>query len=640
MKVELSKLISRIAVAGFVAVAVRYGGAKPAGTNAPPDDVSSPTNSPTMMCFSPRPMMLPPPEPTTNHQQPTNQIPNWTARGAYCDWERIDFCDGFRFPIGTNFIDGVTLFAYGEVRIKRGSAVSALVEDGSSASSTSGEDAASPLSGAPSTFIYSLPSRVSLEPNASSVTHGLTPSNSYLFSWHNCCVERCATNRVDASIELFRNGAIATTITPLSTPTPPTYTYYPPTLPEGVFGVGQDEAWIRATFPDEADHILALGYENWLLNEFVGINEENGHYMTSVTIAALPADGSPCYLVCGPYRVNVVEPGVYRFPLNVFETYEARTYPTAIPLSFEHDDGYRGEGVSFEIVDRSPTTPRLRLLLSAPRPTYDYWWSLDALLAVSPQHIPLDRANGAELQVFWNVADYAIDSIAGAAGLIYNVITHSRVRIEEARQKGWYEVTANDYEKYKSGYFEITDPIATNDVTVVTNRVDAWIFRGDSWHEEMTNGNRMISHLTAVTQGGSTAEVAETMNLQLLPGESAYVAVFMATSETYGIPPYDDRVSWTVTSNVGTGFSGTASVLGRMDAIHAAQSIENDLYGIKYDPLFLEGAHFAAPSDGRLRLRLMATAQNVGDGLRETCVQIVVFPTDANGAIIGWPPWM
>ena len=210
MKVELSKLISRIAVAGFVAVAVRYGGAKPAGTNAPPDDVSSPTNSPTMMCFSPRPMMLPPPEPTTNHQQPTNQIPNWTARGAYCDWERIDFCDGFRFPIGTNFIDGVTLFAYGEVRIKRGSAVSALVEDGSSASSTSGEDAASPLSGAPSTFIYSLPSRVSLEPNASSVSHGLTPSNSYLFAWHNCCVERCATNRVDASIELFRSGAMAT----------------------------------------------------------------------------------------------------------------------------------------------------------------------------------------------------------------------------------------------------------------------------------------------------------------------------------------------------------------------------------------------------------------------------------------------
>ena len=621
---------SHIVPAFLFVVAVLYGGSKPSmPTNAPPllgvgVRSRSTVESSNLHCMTT----------TTNY----DSLTAWHKRGAYCDWQRIDFPDAFRFPVGTNFIDGVTLFAYGEVRIKRGSAVSALVEDGSSASSTSGEDAASPLSGAPTTYTYQLPTRVSLEPNASSVSHGLTPSNSYLFSWHNCCVERCATNRVDASIELFRSGAVAITTTP--TDGLPTTIYQLPTLPEGWIGVGQDEAWIRATFPDEEDHILALGYENWLLNEFVGINEENGHYMTSVTIAALPADGSPCYLVCGPYRVNVVEPGVYRFPLNVFETYEARTYPTAIPLSFEHDDGYRGEGVSFEIVDRSPTTPRLRLLLSAPRPTCDYWWSLDALLAVSPQHIPLDRANGAELQVFWNVADYAIDSIAGAAGLIYNVITHSRVRIEEARQKGWYEVTANDYEKYKSGYFEITDPIATNDVTVVTNRVDAWIFRGDSWHEEMTNGNRMISHLTAVTQGGSTAEVAETMNLQLLPGESAYVAVFMATSETYGIPPYDDRVSWTVTSNVGTGFSGTASALGRMDAIHAAQSIENDLYGVEFDPLFLEGAHFAAPSDGRLRLRLMATAQNVGDGLRETCVQIVVFPTDANGAIIGWPPWM
>ncbi len=482
--------------------------------------------------------------------------------------------------------------------------------------------------------------RVSLEPNASSVTHGLTPSNSYLFAWHNACVERSATNRVDASIELFRSGAIATTVTPLSTPTPPTYTYQPAVPPAGFIGHGQDEAWIRATFPDEADHILALGYGNWLLNEYVGINEENGHYMTSVTISALPADGSPCYLVCGPYRVNVVEPGVYRFPLNVFETYEARTYPTAIPLSFEHDDGYRGEGVSFEIVDRSSTTPRPRLLLSAPRPTYDYWWSLDALLAVSPQHIPLDQANGAELQVFWNVADYAIDSIAGAAGLIYNVITHSRARIEEARQKGWYEVTANDYEKYKSGYFEITDPIATNDVTVVTNRVDAWIFRGDSWHEEMTNGNRMISHLTAVTQGGSTAEVAETMNLQLLPGESAYVAVFMATTETDGIPPYDDRVSWTVTSNTGVALTGGGSVLGRLGDLCGARSWLNRLYGVKYDPLFVEGLRFDAPQEGRLTLHMMTTAQNADDGLRETCVQIVVYPIDANGEIIGWPTWL
>ena len=163
---------SHIVPAFLFVVAVLYGGSKP----------SMPTNAPMMIGCTTT---------TANY----DSLTAWHKRGAYCDWQRIDFPDAFRFPVGTNFIDGVTLFAYGEVRIKRGSAVSALVEDGSSASSTSGEDAASPLSGAPSTFIYSLPARVSLEPNASSVTHGLTPSNSYLFAWHNCCAERCATNR-------------------------------------------------------------------------------------------------------------------------------------------------------------------------------------------------------------------------------------------------------------------------------------------------------------------------------------------------------------------------------------------------------------------------------------------------------------
>ena len=630
MKVELSKLISRIAVAGFVAVAVRYGGAKPAGTNAPPQVVGLVQGGSAVSALvedgSSASLTSGEDAASPLADAPSSaSISNWTARGAYCDWQRIDFRDSFRFPVGTNFIDGVTLFAYGEIVL--GSSPSRTMESSNLHCTTTTTD-----------YDYSLPTRVSLEPGASSVTHGLTPSNSYLFAWHNCCVERSATNRVDASIELFRSGAVAITTTP--TNGLPTTIYQLPTLPEGWGGYGQDEDWIRATFPDEADHILALGYGNWLLNEYVGINEENGHYMTSVTISALPADGSPCYLVCGPYRVNVVEPGVYRLPLNVFETYEARTYPTAIPLSFEHDDGYRGEGLSFEIVDRSPTTPRPRLLLSAPRPTYDYWWSLDALLAVSPQHIPLDQANGAELQVFWNVADYAISSICGVADLAYVELTHSRVRLEQVLQKGWYEVTANDYEKYKSGYFEITDPIATNDVTVVTNRVDAWIFCGDSWHEEMTNGNRMISHLTAVTQGGSTAEVAETMNLQLLPGESAYVAVFMATSEDYGIPPYDDRIGWSVTVNTGESLVGSLSVMELLEDVENARSFAKRLYGIRFNPILLGAKRFDAIAGQRLTLHMMATAQNVGDGLRETCVQIVVYPIDANGNIIGLPVWL
>ena len=164
-------------------IAVLYGGTKaPSSTNEPPDDASSSTNAPMMLCFSPRPMMLPPPE-------PTNQITNWTARGAYCDWQRIDFPPSFRFPVGTNFIDSVMLMAYGEIK--------------SNLHCSRRPSAISLRSIATSDFDFSLPTRVSLEPNVSSVTHGLTPSNSYLFTWHDCCVNRNPTNRVDASIELF-----------------------------------------------------------------------------------------------------------------------------------------------------------------------------------------------------------------------------------------------------------------------------------------------------------------------------------------------------------------------------------------------------------------------------------------------------
>ena len=82
MRTEFEKMISRLVVAGFVAVAVLYGGAKPAGTNAPPllgvgIRSRSTMESSNILCT---------PTPSTY-----TSISNWTARGAYCDWERIDF---------------------------------------------------------------------------------------------------------------------------------------------------------------------------------------------------------------------------------------------------------------------------------------------------------------------------------------------------------------------------------------------------------------------------------------------------------------------------------------------------------------------------------------------------------------------
>jgi hypothetical protein len=57
----------------------------------------------------------------------------------------------------------------------------------------------------------------------------------------------------------------------------------------------------------------------------------------------------PIYLACGPYRVNVAAPGTYSFPLEVFETYEVRTYPTAVPFTVDFDDGYTGGGSTYGV---------------------------------------------------------------------------------------------------------------------------------------------------------------------------------------------------------------------------------------------------------------------------------------------------
>ena len=499
-----------------------------------------------------------------------------------------------------------------------------------------------------------MPSRVSIEPNVSSVTHGLTPSNSYLFAWHNACVERCATNRADASIELFRSGAVVTTFNG-------EVGRVAPRPPEGWIGHGQDEAWIRATFPDEADTILMEGYDSWLLNTWTGINVENGHCLVRVTVAALPDDGSPCYLSCGSYRVNVTQPGTYGFPIEVLTAYDVRTYPTPVPLTFAYDDGYRGEGgPSFEVVEdgsRSRTAEssnsnvRPRLMLAAPAPNQPpttnnqllnciYRLFITPNIVVTPYSIALENAVNEELSFWCNVAHRACYDLAEASDDITLDFQGAHATIRIVRRARMYEVFSTNYDELIHGYFEIYGNSPTNENGSVTNRIDATIFSGEGWHHEPLGDRRRSHHLTAVTQHGSTEPVTVSMSQMMAEGVSAYVAVYMASSEPDSNPAYDDSVSWSINSNGSGSMSGSASVMDSWSALQGAESWGNELYGVERDPLFLGGRMFAVPSDDVLRLSLTATAQNATDGLRETCVQIVIYPVDANGNIIGLPSWV
>ena len=145
-------------------------------------------------------------------------VSNWTTRGAFLDWTRIEFPEGFSFPYGLERLQGVTLMSNGAIRTHLHNP-------------------------AP---IALLPLPVSVEPNVSSVTHGLTASNSYLFAWHDACVNREATNRTDAAIELFADGSISVRMDSPLLPTP--HSLLPPAIPEGFVGHGQDEDWIRGNF--------------------------------------------------------------------------------------------------------------------------------------------------------------------------------------------------------------------------------------------------------------------------------------------------------------------------------------------------------------------------------------------------------
>ena len=385
---KIDRLVS-VAVIGICLIkAILYGGSKPptndltGATGVSPVAGRAVTTDAGAMGVSPvaggspdgqdarrpsafRPMMAMSHQPTHQH---ANQLTKWTARGAWHDWQRIDFPDDFAFPCGTNLLTGVTLMSYGEIREN--------------------------LHCSPSTFTLSLPLPVSLEPGVSSCACGLSVSNSFVFAWTDVCVDREATNRVDAAIELFKSGDMQVRFGN-------SVTNIPAALPEGFVGEGQNDDWATAAFSDDIAAITNKGYDAWLMEDCVGINQENGKYKVSVTIAELPEHG-PCYLVVGPYKMVVASPGTYSFPLEVFEHYEARTYPTAVPLTFDYDDGYRSEEP--DLCLQLPP----RHLLGAPLlfpPIYDIWQ--EPRLVISPSEVQLEQAVGTHISIWCNVASTA-----------------------------------------------------------------------------------------------------------------------------------------------------------------------------------------------------------------------------------------
>ena len=467
---------SHIVPAYLFVVAVLYGGSKPpSSTNEPPSDISSPTNTVGRG-------VLDAPQPTTNenaficgcgapggHALPLRTVampqqtepsilcsrrpsaislhsiaPStftsltaWNTRGAYCDWVHITFPGCFEFPYGTNMLTDVTVMAWGEV-VGRGLRSAPETESTNSIPAARG--------------LAALPMPVSLEPDASSFIHGLTPSNSYLFTWSNVCVNRSPTNRVDASIELFDSGAYATTVTRLSTPTTTDYAYHPAVPPAGFIGEGQDDDWLATAFPSHYAAITNGGYSAWL-SDYIGYNEPNGRYKVSVTVSSLP-DHGPCYLVIGPYKMVVTAPGTYSFPLEVFNEYRAYTCPTRVPLSFSYDDGYDYG----EVLDSSLLMMSAPPLMSPP-PTPDYYIvCMVPNVYIVPSHVPLSQAVGTHLGIYCNYPSGSWDYFSFSSSFRMAFSSRSDAEIEAAEMVDRVVVMMSVAGHECSGVFYIDPP--------------------------------------------------------------------------------------------------------------------------------------------------------------------------------------
>ena len=270
---------------------------------------------------------------------------------------------------------------------------------------------------------------------------------------------------------------------------------------------------------------------------------------------------------------------------------------------------------------------------------YIYDFFMTPRIVAVPNSVPLQYAVGTKFDLFCNAVRQGDYTFSELNDTLIEILTQSKAEIRAAQHAELIEIRSRVFNEELFGYFEITGSFPTNEQGFVTNRVDATIFSGDQWHTESLGNRRSSHHLTAVTQHDSTAPVTVSHTHAMAEGQSAYVAVYMASSEPDANPAYDDSVSWAVTSNGGGSLSGSTSVFDSSSALANAVLWENELYGVEYDPLFLVGQLFTAPPDDVLRLSLSATAQNATDGLRETCVQIVVYPVDANGNPIGLPTW-
>ena len=271
---------------------------------------------------------------------------SWTRRGAFRDWFTLAFPADWTFPLGSNELDRVTVFADARIRPSLRAAEDEIAALGSPASAV---------------------------PGVSEFWSATGSGGSQLLTWRDFFFGRCEGEQVSAQIELSPSGDFAVR----SNSVERAYARIVPFDLDGD-GLANDVDPEPCVYNGDYHGQTAAARESVLGQ--VGVGLENGWYFLSATFPEKPV--RPTLVSVGTNRMVVVESGEYLFLLEKGIVHDIHVEPWRDDIVYEAYD---------DVLDaQNPAAPLLRSIeWWTPGPGGDQWHDDSSVWSLSPGYLDL-----------------------------------------------------------------------------------------------------------------------------------------------------------------------------------------------------------------------------------------------------------
>ena len=271
---------------------------------------------------------------------------SWTRRGAFRDWFTLAFPAGWTFPLGSNELDRVTVFADARIRPSLRAAEDEIAALGSPASAV---------------------------PGVSEFWSATGSGGSQLLTWRDFFFGRGEGEQVSAQIELSPSGDFAVR----SNSVERAYARIVPFDLDGD-GLANDVDPEPCVYNGDYHGQAAAARESVLGQ--VGVGLENGWYFLSATFPEKPV--RPTLVSVGTNRMVVVESGEYLFLLEKGIVHDIHVEPWRDDIVYEAYD---------DVLDaQNPAAPLLRSIeWWTPGPGGGQWHDDSSVWSLSPGYLDL-----------------------------------------------------------------------------------------------------------------------------------------------------------------------------------------------------------------------------------------------------------